>query len=72
MVNRKKHMSKMKTKKIVRNRFKITKTGKVMHRAQGARHLRSQKNKARQRRQDEPKQLLTVKYSRMVKHFLQT
>jgi ribosomal protein L35 len=65
-------MSKMKTKKIVRNRFKITKTGKVMHRAQGARHLRSKKNKARQRRQDAPKEIVTVKYSRMIKHFLQT
>jgi large subunit ribosomal protein L35 len=65
-------MSKMKTKKIVRNRFKITKTGKVMHRVQGARHLRSKKSKARQRRQDAPMQIMTVKYSRMIKHFLET
>jgi len=65
-------MTKMKTKKIVRKRFKLSKTGKIMHRAQGARHLRSKKNKARQRRQDEPKQITTVKYGRMIKHFLQT
>ncbi len=65
-------MAKMKTKKIVRNRFKITKTGKVIHRAQGARHLRSKKNKARQRRQDAPQEIVTVKYGKMVKHFLQT
>ncbi len=65
-------MPKMKTKKIVRKRFKITKGGKVMHRAQGARHLRSRKNKARQRRQDEPKQIMKIKYSRMIKRYLET
>jgi len=62
----------MKTKKIVRNRFKLTKTGKVMHRVQGARHLRSKKNKARQRRQDAPQQIKNAKYKRVVKHFLQS
>ncbi len=65
-------MSKVKTKKIVRKRFKLTKTGKVMHRTQGARHLRSRKNKARQRRQDEPQQTTNTKYATMVKRFLQT
>lgn len=65
-------MPKMKTKKIVRKRFKLTKTGKVMHRTQGARHLRSRKNKARQRRQDEPQQTTNTKYATMVKRFLET
>lgn len=65
-------MPKVKTKKIVRKRFKITKTGKVMHRAQGARHLRSKKNKSRQRRQDAPHQIKTTKLARMVKRFLYT
>ena len=65
-------MPKVKTKKIVRNRFKITKTGKIMHRAQGARHLRSKKNKARQRRQDAPQQVTTTKFAVMVKRFLNT
>lgn len=65
-------MGKMKTKKIVRNRFKITKTGKVMHRTQGARHLRSKKNKARQRRQDAPQEVTNTKYKNMVKQYLQT
>ena len=65
-------MPKVKTKKIVRKRFKLTKTGKVMHRTQGARHLRSRKNKARQRRQDEPQQTTNTKYATMVKRFLQT
>lgn len=65
-------MPKMKTKKIVRKRFKITKTGKVMHRMQGARHLRSKKSKARQRRQDAPQEITNIRYSRMVKRFLNT
>lgn len=62
----------MKTKKIVRKRFKITATGKLMHRTQGARHLRSKKNKSRQRRQDAPQLVTNTKYKRMVKRFLET
>ena len=65
-------MSKMKTKKIVRRRFKLSKNGKLTHRAQGARHLRSRKNKARQRRQDEPQTITNTKYATMIKRFLQT
>ena len=65
-------MPKMKTKKIVRRRFTLTKTGKVMHRTQGARHLRSRKSKTRQRRQDAPKRLKITKQVVMVKRFLQT
>lgn len=65
-------MNKMKTKKIVRNRFKITGTGKVMHRVQGARHLRSKKSKTRQRRQDAPQEIKNTKYKTTVKRFLQT
>ena len=60
----------MKTKKIVRKRFKITKTGKVMHGVQGARHLRSRKNKSRQRRQDRMAEITTIRFSRMIKRFL--
>lgn len=62
----------MKTKKIVRKRFKITAGGKVMHRTQGARHLRSKKSKSHQRRQDEPQEITTIRYSRMIKRFLNT
>jgi len=65
-------MPKVKTKKIVRNRFRITKTGKVMHRMQGARHLRSKKNKARQRRQDAPQEVTNTKYKTMIKSYLET
>ncbi len=65
-------MPKVKTKKIVSKRFKITKSGKVMHRVQGARHLRRKKSKARQRRQDRPVEVTTTKFARMVKQFLST
>lgn len=65
-------MTKMKTKKIVRRRFTMTKNGKIMHRTQGARHLRSKKNKARQRRQDAPQEITNTKYKNVIKHFLQT
>jgi len=43
-------MGKQKTKKSVVKRFKITKTGKILHRSQYLRHLRSKKNKRRIRR----------------------
>lgn len=62
----------MKTKKIVRKRFKVTATGKLIHRTQGARHLRSKKNKSRQRRQDAPQLVTNTKYKTMIKRFLQT
>ena len=62
----------MRTKKIVRKRFKITKTGKVMHRVQGARHLRSRKDKRHQRRQDLPAEITNVRFARMIKQFIHT
>lgn len=65
-------MPKVKTKKIVAKRFKVTKSGKLIHRSQGARHLRSVKNKARQRRQDAPKTLKNQRFIRVVKHYLAT
>jgi large subunit ribosomal protein L35 len=65
-------MPKMRTKKIVAKRFKITASGKVMHRTQGARHLRSKKSKSHQRRQDAPRAIVTTKYSRMIKRFITT
>ncbi len=65
-------MPKVKTKKIVAKRFKVTKSGKLIHRSQGARHLRSVKNKARQRRQDAPKTLKNQRFIRVVKGYLAT
>lgn len=63
---------KVKTKKIVRKRFKVTKNGKVLYRAQGARHLRRKKSKSRQRRQDKPRELTNTAFKKMVKQFIQT
>lgn len=62
-------MPKMKTKKMVAKRFKVTATGKLMHRVQGARHLRRKKSKVRQRRQDNPKQL-AQNFVQNIKSFL--
>lgn len=61
---------KLKTKKIVAKRFKVTKTGKILHRVQGRRHLRRKKSKSRQRRQDSPIEVTNIKYKRMIKRFL--
>ncbi len=41
--------NKLKTRKSASKRFKLTKTGKVLHRAQGARHLKSNKSQKRLR-----------------------
>ena len=61
---------KMKTKKIATKRFRITKNGKVMHRARGSRHIRRNKSKSRQRRQDRPAELTNVRFARVIKRFL--
>ena len=63
---------KMKTKKIATKRFRITKNGKVMHRVQGSRHIRRNKSKSRKRRQDRPAEIITTKFSRMIKRFINT
>lgn len=43
-------MPKMKTKKAVKARFKVTGTGKLMHRRRGKRHLLTNKSAKRKRR----------------------
>lgn len=63
-------MTKIKTNKIAGKRFKITKTGKVVHRTKGARHLRRKKSKSRQRRQDSPHTLTNTKFIRHIKRLL--
>ncbi len=60
----------MKTKKIVSKRFKLTKSGKLMFRAQGARHIRRNKSKSRQRRQDKMHELTNARLTRMVRQFI--
>ena len=59
-------MPKLKTRKVAAKRFKLTKTGKLIHKTKGARHLRSKKNKSRQRRQDSPKVLTNTKFRRII------
>ncbi len=49
---------KQKTRKSAAKRFKVTKKGKVLHRGQGFRHLRSKKNKKWLRRK---KKMIEVK-----------
>lgn len=65
-------MPKVKTKKIVSKRFKITATGKVMHNVQGARHLRRKKSGSRKRRQDKAIALHNKKYIQTITKFLRT
>lgn len=48
---------KAKTRKSAVKRFKVTKTGKVLYRQQGFRHLRSKKSKTWLRRKKKTKQL---------------
>lgn len=63
-------MPKVKSKSIVTKRFKVTKNGKVLHRGQGARHLRRKKSKSRQRRQDAVMQITNTKFARSIKRFM--
>ena len=49
--------NKMKTKKAAAKRFKVTGSGKVMHRQTGQRHLLSKKSRRRKRRLSMPKEL---------------
>lgn len=53
-------MVKQKTKKSVIKRFRVTKTGKVLHRSHGARHKRSQRSKSRIRFLKRPKNLFNT------------
>jgi len=48
-------MKKAKTHKSTAKRFKVTKTGKILFRQQGFRHLRSKKNKKWLRRKKQMK-----------------
>jgi large subunit ribosomal protein L35 len=64
-------MPKVKTRKVAAKRFRVTKTGKVLHAVQGGRHLRRNKNKRRQRRQDKMVELTTNKFSRNIRMMLQ-
>lgn len=62
-------MPKQKTRHIVAKRFKITKSGKVLRRTQGSRHLRAKKSKKQIRRFNEPKRL-NSKQAKVIKRLL--
>lgn len=60
---------KLKTKKSIKRRFKITKTGKILYRGSHVRHLRRKKKKSQVRAQKVPKEL-TGAWKRKVKKLL--
>lgn len=60
---------KQKTRKSISKRFKVTKTGKVIHRAQGMRHLRRKKSKKQIRAYHVPR-VLTGGLAKKVKQML--
>lgn len=62
-------MSKQKTRKSAAKRFMITKTGKILHRSQYLRHLRSKKNKKRIRSLKMMKKI-TGQYRKKIKKML--
>lgn len=63
-------MVKVKTRKIAVKRFKVTKTGKVLRRAQNARHLRLKKSKKLKRKYKQSIQV-TDKQAKWIKAMIQ-
>jgi large subunit ribosomal protein L35 len=63
-------MPKLKTRKIVSKRFKITATGKILRRAQNMRHLRRRKSKKQIRDYQVPKEV-TGKLAKKIRAMLQ-
>lgn len=62
-------MPKMKTKKAVKNKFKVTGTGKLVYARQGRRHLltkKSGKRKRQMRREGVASKFHTDVYSRLI------
>lgn len=62
--------NKQKTRKAAVKRFKITGTGKILHRGQGVRHLIRNKSKRRLRAQSIPKQVTTTRIRNKIKRML--
>jgi len=63
-------MPKLKTKKSVAKRFKVTGTGKIMHFGAGGSHLLSKKNRKRKRRIKKIQQLKNKGDIKIVKKLL--
>lgn len=53
-------MSKLKTRSSAAKRFKVTATGKILHKKAGKRHNLGKKSKARKRRLDIPGEIKSV------------
>lgn len=62
-------MGKLKVKKSVSKRFRVTKTGKVLFAHQYKSHKKMNKSKSRQRRQKEPG-ILTGTFAKKIKKLL--
>ncbi len=62
-------MYKLKIKRSVKRRFKVTKTGKVLRGSQMRSHLRSHKSKSTLRAQKEVKQLHGA-FAKKIRHLL--
>ncbi|MCS7093401.1 MAG: 50S ribosomal protein L35 [Patescibacteria group bacterium] len=62
---------KQKTRKSAVKRFKITSAGKVLHRSQGFRHLRSKKSKRWLRRVKKLKEVLGTFKKKLLKMIVQ-
>lgn len=60
---------KQKTRKSLVKRFKVTKTGKVIYRTQGLRHLRRNKSKRRIRSGRIPR-IITGRFAKKIKQML--
>lgn len=58
---------KMKTNRSAAKRFKVTATGKIMHRKSGKSHLLRKKSKRRKRSLSKPKELFKGYYSHIAK-----
>lgn len=53
-------MGKQKTKKAVAKRFRLTKTGKLLHRSHGTRHLKSNKSQKQLRHLRQMKEVKSI------------
>jgi large subunit ribosomal protein L35 len=63
-------MPKLKTKKSISKRFKITGTGKVMHYGSGGAHLLSKKSSKRKRRIKQSSSIKNKGVSKMIKNLM--
>lgn len=59
--------NKIKTRKAVSKRFKVTATGKVLHRGHGVRHKRTNKSNKRLRAQAIPKEVIGTAKNKILK-----